>query len=166
MSAATSGWIMVAGLLAASMLAAAEPQARPTMEPVAKLATVTARDGTGRPHAFEDAGNREFAVTYDAWQRVRSIEATQGPHINDIVGVDYTASGALISVRFRTGYAVFFDHRPNGTQVVRDSEGGALMRAGGTSQSIDGSMTESSLKLARTLAQFETLLAALGQSTR
>lgn len=82
--------------------------------------------GDGGAQRFTDAGNREFAVTYDEQQRVQSVSATRGPHIYDIVSVGYAPDGKLIGIKFRTGYTLFFDTQPNGTQVIRESQRGNL----------------------------------------
>lgn len=165
MSRAASLIIGLAGLLttSSSFLSAAEPAVRAPFDTVAKVAAVTTRDGSGRAQRFTDTGNREFAVTYDGQQRVQSISATRGPHINDIVSVGYAPDGKLVGVRFRTGYSVFFGTQPNGTQVIRDSRGGALMRAGRTTEPIEGAAAEPSAKLAAAVADIESLMSALGQ---
>ena len=154
-----------AGLLitSASCLSAAEPAVRAPFDTVAKVAAVTTRDGSGRAQRFTDTGNREFAVKYDAQQRVQSVEATRGPHINDIVSVGYASDGKLVGVRFRTGYSMFFDTRPDGTQVIRDSQGGALIRTGRTTQPVEDADAESSAKLAAAVTDIESLMSALSQ---
>lgn len=143
--------IGLACLLAiSSLLSAAELAAvRTPLDTVAKVAAITTRDGSGRAQRLKDAGNREFAVNYDAQQRrtyntvsaaglrfpqtgwpgyerlspycfiqilrssraqrftdtgnrefvvkydtqrrVQAVEATCGPHISDIVSIDYAA---------------------------------------------------------------------------
>lgn len=146
---------------------AAEVAVRTQFDTVAKVAAVTTRDGSGRAQRFTDTGNREFAVKYDAQQRVEAVEATRGPHISDIVSVIYTQDGKPIRVKFRTGYALFFDTRPDGTQVIRDSRGGAVIRAGrATTQPVDSTAPEQSAKLAAAITDLESLLSALGQPTR
>lgn len=113
-----------------------------------------------------DAGNREFAVKYDAQQRVQAVEATRGPHISDIISIGYAPDGKLVGVRFRTGYTVFFDNQPNGSQVIRDSRGGALIRTGLATQPIDSVAVEQATKLASALTEIESLMSALGQPAR
>lgn len=142
---------------------AAEPAVRAQFDTVARVAAVTTRDGSGRAQRFTDTGNREFAVTYDAQQRVQSISATLGPHINDIVSVGYAPDGRLVGVSFRTGYMLFFDTQPNGTQVIRDSRGGALIRTGRMTRPAEGAAAEQSAKLATTVTDLESLMGALGQ---
>jgi hypothetical protein len=158
--------IGLAGLLLASFLSAAELGVRPSFDAVAKVAAVTTRDGGGRVQRFTDVGNQEFAVNYDERLRVRSVEAARGPHINDIVSVGYGLDGKLAAVTFRTGYQLFFDHRPNGTQVIRDSRGGALIRSGASSQPLDRVGAEESAQLAAAIADLESLMGALGQPGR
>ena len=168
MSKAASLIIGFAGLLitSSSSLSAAELAGRTSFDTVAKVAAITTRDGSGRAQRFTDIGNREFAVKYNAQQRVQSVEATRGPHINDIVSVGYASDGKLVGVRFRTGYSMFFDTQPNGTQVIRDSQGGALIRTGDATQSLDNAAAEQSAKLAANVAQLESLMSALGQPAR
>ena len=166
MSRAAMLTIGLTGLLMASFLSAAEPSASTPLDTVAKVAAVTTRDGGGRVQRFTDAGNREFAVKYDEQQRVRSVEATRGLHINDIVSVGYGPDGKLAGVRFRTGYTLFFDTQPNGTQVIRDSWGGALIRTGHATQPVGSAAAEQSAKLATAVVELESLMSALGQPTR
>lgn len=156
----------VASLLTTSLSAAEPTAALRSFDTVTKVAAVTSRDGSGRAQRFTDNGNREFAVKYDAQQRVQSVEATRGPHINDIVSVGYAPDGKLIGVRFRSGYTLFFDTQPNGTQVIRDSQGGALIRTGRTTQPVDSVATEPSAKLVTAVTDLESLLSALGQPMR
>lgn len=160
--------VALASLLVTSspFATAAEPAGRASFDTVAKVATVTTRDGSGRAQRFADTGNREFAVKYNAEQRVESVEATRGPHVLDIVSVGYTQEGKLVGVKFRTGYTLFFDVQSNGTQIVRDSRGGALMRAGRTSQPVEGAAAEQSAKLAAAVTELESLMSALGQPVR
>jgi YD repeat-containing protein len=168
MSRTASLVIGLAGLLitSTSFLSAAELAVRAPFDTVAKVAAVTTRDGSGRVQRFTDTGTREFVVKYDAQQRVQSVEATRGPHISDIVSVGYAPDGKLVRVRFRIGYTVFFDARPNGTQVIRDSQGGALIRAGHATQPVDSAAAEQSAKLASAVTELESLMRALGQPTR
>jgi hypothetical protein len=69
----------------------------------------------------------------------------------------------LVGVRFRTGYSMFFDTRPDGTQVIRDSQGGALIRVGRATQPVDSAPAEPSAKLASAVTDLESLMSALGQ---
>lgn len=152
------------GLMLATSLLAAEPAAtstRPRFDTVVKIAAVTTRDASGRAQRFTDAWNREFAVKYDGEQRVQSIEATRGPHISDIVSVGYAPDGKLVGVMFRSGYALLYDHRPDGTQIVRDSHGAILRRAPGSRvlQVVDGA--NASEKLAATAVEVESLMSVL-----
>lgn len=160
--------IGLAGVLIASssLVIAAEPRSNASFDTVTKVAAVTSRDASGRTQRFTDTGNREFAVKYNAQQRVQSVEATRGPHISDIVSVGYAPDGKLVGVRFRTGYSMFFDTQPNGTQVIRDSQGGALIRTGRTTQPIDSAAAEQPAKLAAAVTDLESLLSALGQPAR
>ena len=156
--------IELAGLLATtSLVQAAELASTPAP---ARVAAITARDGSGRAQRFMDSHNREFAVKYDAQQRVQSVEATSGAHINDIVSVGYAPNGKLVGVRFRTGYTLFFDTQPDGAQVIRDSLGNALIRTGRVTQAVEATAADQSAKLAAAVTEFEALLSALGQSPR
>lgn len=134
-----------------------------SLDIVPKVVAISSRDATGRPRRFADSRAREFAVKYDAEDRVQSVEATLKPHISDIISIGYAADGKLLGVRFRTGYSVFFDKQPNGTQVVRDSNGGALSRVGRTVTPLPEVPAEQSAKLADAVTDFETLMSALGQ---
>lgn len=133
---------------------------------VAKFAVVTMSDGSGRAQRFRDFRNREFAVTYNSQRRVQSVLATRGPHISDVVWIGYEPTGKLAGVRFRTGYVVLFKIGANGVQTIRDSQGVTLTRSGAAIQSLDTTATESSAKLAAAVTEIESLLSALGQSTR
>lgn len=159
--------IGLAGLLLAGALFAAEPSVnRPAFDTVAKITAVTTRDSSGRTQRFKDAADREFAVKYDAQQRVQAVEATRGPHISDIISVGYAPDGTLIGAKFRSGYTLFFEYRPDGTQVIRDSQGAVLRRETDVKslQSLDG--VAPSDKLISTVTEFESLMKSLEQAKR
>lgn len=157
--------VLAIGLLGALLTASAPSAfAETTARAVAQVATVTSRDGAGRAQRFVDSRAREFIVKYDTDHRVKSVEAAGGPHILDIVSIGYAPNGELVGVSFRTGYTLFFDERPDGTKVIRDSRGAALIRSGSTSRPVDTAGAEQSAKLAATVAEFESLLGTLGQS--
>ena len=155
--------LLALGSVGALLVAAPSANAETAGHAVTQVAAVTSRDGAGRAQRFVDSRDREFIVKYDLEHRVQSVEAARGPHISDIVRIGYAPSGKLVGVRFRTGYTLFFDERPNGTKVIRDSLGGALIRSGRTSQPLDNTGDEQSAKLAAVVAELESMLSALGQ---
>ena len=136
------------------------------MDTAPKVVAVTGRDSSGRALHFTDAGNREFVIKYDEQRRVKSVEATFKPHISDIVSIGYAPDGKVVGVKFRTGYMVFFDNQPNGTQVIRDSDGGAVRRAGRAVTPVVDAPAEQSARLATSVTEFESLMTALGQLSR
>jgi hypothetical protein len=154
----------LAELSFATPLCAAEPPAsRLSFDTVADVAVVTARDATGHAQRFTDKGNREFSVKYDAHQRVQSVEATRGPHFSDIVVLTYGEDGKVRRVKFRSGYALFFDTEPRGARVIRDSRGGTFTRAGRATQPVDSVAAKQSAETVVAVAELESLMSALGQ---
>lgn len=165
----TKTWLAVelAALLWVFSASAAELSAsRPSFDAVVKIAAITSRDSGGHAQRFKDASDREFAVKYDAQQRVQAVEATRGPHISDIISVGYAPDGTLIGAKFRSGYTLFFDYRPDGTQVIRDSQGAVLRRETGMKplQSLDGVVRSD--RLISTVTEFESLMKSLAQARR
>ena len=133
-----------------------------SFDPVAAVTTIVARNAAGRVQRFTDKTGREFAVEYDAQQRVQSVQATGRPHISDIISIGYGADGRILGVRFRSGYTVFFESRPALGTVIRDSGGSAVIRLAGVTQSLDGAVGERTNNLAAVIAALESLLASLG----
>ena len=162
-SLATAAICSALAVSAPSGIAAELVGTAPLPDIVSKVAVVTLRDGSGRAQRFGDVRSREFAVKYDSQQRVQAVEATLRPHVSDIVSIGYAPDGKVVGVKFRTGYMMFFDNQSNGTQVIRDSYGGALRRTGRATTLVPDASAEESDKLAASVAQFESLMTALGQ---
>jgi len=164
MSIRKSACAALIGMMTAAPPLSAEPivtSNRVDVSAVMKVTSVTTRDAYGRAERFRDAAGREFAVTYDAKLRIASIGATRGPHISDITSVRYTDEGQLAQIVFRSGYALAYGYRVDGTQTVRDSQGTTMQRLPGSRafQPIDREGI--SPRLASTLADAEALIAAL-----
>lgn len=153
--------LMVSPMLVSSAEAPPVPQKVTAMAP----AMVTLRDGSGRAARFVDTRNREFAVRYDSKHRIEAVESTRSPNILDIVSIKYTDQGRLLAVSYRAGYSIFFDYRPNGTQVVRDTSGAGMVRSNQSYQSIDPASEELNTRLYESVGALETLLVALGRGS-
>jgi hypothetical protein len=80
-----------------------------------------------RPAALTDSKGRQVAITYDASGRPAAFKV--GPKLNIAdMRVVYEQSGRIGAVRFANDYAIRFEYRADGTQVVSDVLGNSIER--------------------------------------